>query len=106
MTASSPAIDIVNMMITQGLRDRASDIHIEPQKEYLRIRFRIGGVLQDVAHLPTATGAALSSRIKIMADMNIVERRRARHGQTSRNVDARELDIRVATLETLWREQL
>jgi len=106
ITASSPAIDIVNMMITQGLRDRASDIHIEPQKEYLRIRFRIDGVLQDVAHLPIATGAALSSRIKIMADMNIVERRRAQDGQISLNVDARELDIRVATIETIWGEKL
>src|SRR2546430_14462106 len=94
------------MRITQGLRDRASDIHIEPQKEYLRIRFRIDGVLQDVAHLPIATGAALSSRIKIMADMNIVERRRAQDGQISLNVDARELDIRVATIETIWGEKL
>ena len=106
ITASSPAIDIVNMMITQGLRDRSSDIHIEPQKDYLRIRFRIDGVLQDVAHLPSATGAALSSRIKIMADMNIVERRRAQDGQISLNVDGRELDIRVATIETIWGEKL
>ena len=106
VTASSPAIDIVNMMITQGLRDRSSDIHIEPQKDYLRIRFRIDGVLQDVAHLPTATGAALASRIKIMADMDIVERRRAQDGQISLNVDGRELDIRVATIETIWGEKL
>jgi type IV pilus assembly protein PilB len=76
ITATSPAVEIVNMLITQGLRDRASDIHVEPQKDFLRIRFRVDGVLQDVAHLPTATGAALSSRIKIMAAMNIVERRR------------------------------
>src|SRR5207245_9058249 len=62
ITATSPAVEIVNILITQGLRDRASDIHIEPQKEYLRIRFRIDGVLQDVAHLPSSTGAALSSR--------------------------------------------
>jgi type IV pilus assembly protein PilB len=106
ITATSPAIEIVNMLITQGLRDRSSDIHVEPQKEYLRIRFRIDGVLQDVAHLPTATGAALASRIKIMADMNIVERRRAQDGQISLTVDGRELDIRVATMETIWGEKL
>jgi type IV pilus assembly protein PilB len=106
ITATSPAIEIVNMLITQGLRDRSSDIHIEPQKDYLRIRFRIDGVLQDVAHLPTATGAALASRIKIMADMNIVERRRAQDGQISLTVDGRELDIRVATMETIWGEKL
>ena len=106
ITATSPAVEIVNMLITQGLRDRASDIHIEPQKDYLRIRFRIDGVLQDVAHLPSSTGAAVSSRIKIMADMNIVERRRAQDGQISLNVDGRDLDIRVATIETIWGEKL
>jgi type IV pilus assembly protein PilB len=106
ITASSPAVEIVNMLITQGLRDRASDIHVEPQKEFLRIRFRIDGVLQDVAHLPTATGAALASRIKIMAEMNIVERRRAQDGQISLNVDGRDLDVRVATIETIWGEKL
>jgi type IV pilus assembly protein PilB len=106
ITATSPAIEIVNMLITQGLRDRASDIHIEPQKDHLRIRFRIDGVLQDVAHLPNATGAALASRIKIMADMNIVERRRAQDGQISLTVDSRDLDIRVATIETIWGEKL
>ena len=106
VTSTSPAVEIVNMLITQGLRDRASDIHIEPQKEYLRIRFRIDGVLQDMAHLPTTTGAALGSRIKIMAGMNIVERRRAQDGQISVNVDSRELDVRVATIETIWGEKL
>ena len=106
ITATSPAVEIVNMLITQGLRDRASDIHVEPQKDYLRIRFRIDGVLQDVAHLPTTTGAALASRIKIMADMNIVERRRAQDGQISLTVDGRDLDVRVATIETIWGEKL
>ena len=106
ITSNSPAVEIVNLLITQGLRDRASDIHIEPQKEHLRVRFRIDGVLHDMAHLPTATGAALSSRIKIMAGMNIVERRRAQDGQISVNVDSRELDVRVATMETIWGEKL
>jgi type IV pilus assembly protein PilB len=106
VTSASPAVEIVNLLITQGLRDRASDIHIEPQKEFLRIRFRIDGVLQDMAHLPSATGAALASRIKIMAGMNIVERRRAQDGQISVSVDGRELDVRVATIETVWGEKL
>jgi type IV pilus assembly protein PilB len=106
ITATSPAIEIVNLLITQGLRDRASDIHIEPQKDFLRVRFRIDGVLQDMAHLPTSTGAALASRVKIMAGMNIVERRRAQDGQISVNVDGRELDVRVATIETIWGEKL
>jgi len=106
ITSNSPAVEIVNLLITQGLRDRASDLHIEPQKDFLRVRFRIDGVLQDMAHLPSATGAALSSRVKIMAGMNIVERRRAQDGQISVNVDGRELDVRVATMETIWGEKL
>ncbi len=106
ITASSPAVEIVNLLITQGLRDRASDIHIEPQKDFLRIRLRIDGVLQDVAHLPNSTGAALASRVKIMAGMNIVERRRAQDGQISLNIDGRQLDVRVATIETIWGEKL
>ena len=106
VTSGSPAVEIVNLLIRQGLRDRASDIHIEPQKDYLRIRFRIDGVLQDMAHLPTSTGAALASRVKIMAGMNIVERRRAQDGQISVNVDDRQLDVRVATIETIWGEKL
>ena len=106
VTASSPAVEIVNLLITQGLRDRASDIHIEPQKDFLRVRFRIDGVLQDMAHLPVTTGAALASRVKIMAGMNIVERRRAQDGQISVSVDGRELDVRVATMETVWGEKL
>ena len=106
VTSASPAVEIVNLLITQGLRDRASDIHVEPQKEFLRIRFRIDGVLQDMAHLPSATGAALASRIKIMAGMNIVERRRAQDGQISATVDGRDLDVRVATIETVWGEKL
>ena len=106
ITSGSPAVEIVNLLITQGLRDRASDIHIEPQKDFLRVRFRIDGVLQDMAHLPNATGAALASRVKIMAGMNIVERRRAQDGQISVNVDNRELDVRVATIETIWGEKI
>jgi len=106
VTSASPAVEIVNLLIRQGLRDRASDIHIEPQKDYLRIRFRIDGVLQDMAHLPSSTAAALASRVKIMASMNIVERRRAQDGQISVNVDDRELDVRVATIETIWGEKL
>ncbi|HEX2681167.1 MAG TPA: GspE/PulE family protein, partial [Candidatus Dormibacteraeota bacterium] len=106
VTASSPAVEIVNLLITRGLRDRASDIHIEPQKDFLRVRFRIDGVLHDMAHLPIATGSALSSRVKIMAGMNIVERRRAQDGQISVSVDGRDLDVRVATIETIWGEKL
>ena len=106
VTSSSPAVEIVNLLIMQGLRGRASDIHIEPQKDFLRVRFRIDGVLHDMAHLPISTGSALASRVKIMAGMNIVERRRSQDGQISVSVDGRDLDVRVATIETIWGEKL
>jgi type IV pilus assembly protein PilB len=105
ITADSPVVEVVNLLITQGLRDRSSDIHIEPQ-DYLRVRFRIDGVLQDVAHLPASIGAGLSSRIKIMADLNIVERHRSQDGQISLTVEGKELDIRVASMATIWGEKL
>jgi type IV pilus assembly protein PilB len=106
ITAESPVVEVVNLLITQGLRDRASDIHIEPQEDYLRVRFRIDGVLQDVAHLPASIGPGLSSRIKIMADLNIVERHRSQDGQISLTVEGMELDIRVASMGTIWGEKL
>ena len=86
------------MMITQGLRDRASDIHIEPHDDKVRVRFRIDGALNDVLELPGSIGPAVVSRLKIMAEMNIVERRRSQDGQIEMSVDGRPLDITV-TLE-------
>lgn len=106
VTADSPAVEIVNLLIMQGLRDRSSDIHIEPQQDHLRIRFRVDGVLQNVAHLPIGIASAMASRIKVMADMNIVERHRSQDGQISLTVEGRDLDIRVGTLETVWGEKL
>ncbi|MFN2463425.1 MAG: GspE/PulE family protein [Candidatus Dormibacteria bacterium] len=106
LTADSPVVEVVNLLITQGLRDRASDIHLEPQENLLRVRFRIDGVLQDVAHLPANIGPGLSSRIKIMSDLDIVERNRAQDGQVSLTVEGKELDVRVATMATIWGEKL
>ena len=93
------------MMVTQALRDRASDVHIEPQDEILRIRFRIDGALHDALALPADMGPALISRIKILSGMNIVERRRSQDGQFSIEVDGRSLDVRVATTATIWGEK-
>jgi type IV pilus assembly protein PilB len=100
----SPVVQVVNKVITQALRDRASDIHIEPQDASLRIRYRIDGSLHDALALPAEIGQALVSRIKILAGMNIVERRRPQDGQISMNVDGRDIDIRVATTSTIWGE--
>ena len=102
----APVVQIVNKIISQALRDRASDVHIEPQDKRLRIRFRIDGALHDVLALPESMGAALTSRLKIMAGMNIVERRRPQDGQIAVDVDGRAVDIRVATVGTIWGEKV
>ncbi len=101
----APVVRVVNMMVTQALRDRASDVHIEPQDQLMRIRFRIDGALHDALSLPADMGPALVSRIKIMAGMNIVERRRSQDGQFTTTVDGRSLDVRVATTATIWGEK-
>jgi type IV pilus assembly protein PilB len=102
----APVVQIVNKIISQALRDRASDVHIEPQDARLRIRFRIDGALHDVLALPDAMGPALTSRLKIMAGMNIVERRRPQDGQIAMDVDGRAVDIRVATTGVIWGEKV
>ncbi len=102
--ADAPVVQVVNLLITQAMRDRASDIHIEPQGQQLRVRFRIDGALHDAVELPTSMAAALVSRLKIMAEMNIVERRRPQDGQITMSVDGREIDIRVSTVATIWGE--
>ncbi|HLF70126.1 MAG TPA: ATPase, T2SS/T4P/T4SS family [Actinomycetota bacterium] len=102
---SAPIVQVVNMLIAQGLRDRASDIHIEPQEGRMRIRFRTDGKLRDVLALPPNMGPAVISRIKIMAGMNIVERRRSQDGRIEVKTEGRDLDIRVATSGTIWGEK-
>src|ERR1700688_819130 len=100
----APVVQVVNLLITQAMRDRASDIHIEPQGHQLRVRFRIDGALHDAVDLPTSMAPALVSRLKIMAEMNIVERRRPQDGQITMSGDGREIDIRVSTVATIWGE--
>jgi type IV pilus assembly protein PilB len=103
-TDDAPIIQLVNKIVTQALRDRASDIHIEPTDGEIRIRYRIDGALREVLTLPAATGPELVSRIKIMADMDIVERRRPQDGQFETKIDGAGVDVRVATGATIWGE--
>jgi type IV pilus assembly protein PilB len=102
---AAPVIQVVNLIITQGVRDRASDIHIEPQDSRVRIRYRIDGALHDVLALPANIGPAVVSRIKVLAGMDIVERRKPQDGQIAMEVDGRPLDIRVSTTTTIWGEK-
>jgi type IV pilus assembly protein PilB len=102
----APVVRIVNMIITQALRDRASDVHIEPQDGRVRVRFRIDGALHEAVTLPGEMSTAVSSRIKIMAGMNIVERRRPQDGKIAMTVDDRSVDIRVSTTGVIWGEKV
>jgi type IV pilus assembly protein PilB len=102
----APVVRVVQMVITQGLRDRASDIHVEPSGDRVRVRFRIDGALTDVLDLPGSIGPALVSRVKILAGMNIVERRRPQDGQISTDVEGSEVDIRVSTTAVVGGEKV
>ncbi len=104
-TEDAPVVQVVNMIVTQALRERASDVHLEPQDRRIRVRFRTDGALHDSLSLPASMGPALISRVKIMAGMNIVERRRPQDGQFTITIDGRALDVRVATTATIWGEK-
>ncbi|TDP96768.1 GspE/PulE family protein [Labedaea rhizosphaerae] len=112
VTASddAPVVQVVQMIITQALRDRASDVHIEPhaegERERLRVRYRIDGALHDVLDLPGSMGSAVVSRLKILGGMNIVERRRPQDGQISMDVEGHSVDIRVSTTAVIGGEKV
>ncbi|MBE9506660.1 MAG: Flp pilus assembly complex ATPase component TadA, partial [Chloroflexi bacterium] len=81
MVAQSPVARVVELLINQAIRDRASDVHISPDDGVLRVRYRIDGILHDALEAPLSVHASLISRIKVLADMNIAERRRPQDGQ-------------------------
>ena len=102
----APVIQLVNRIVSQAMRDRASDIHLEPQDEEVRVRFRIDGHLVEAFLLPMGAHAALTSRLKIMSGMNIVEKRRPQDGQFSTVIDGKEVDVRVASVATVFGEKI
>jgi type IV pilus assembly protein PilB len=101
----APIVQVVTRILTQAKRDRASDVHIEPSQDVVRVRFRIDGALKEVLMLPANMGVSLVSRIKIMAGMNIVERRRPQDGQLTTPIDGKDTDVRVSTAATIWGEK-
>jgi general secretion pathway protein E len=102
--ANTPVAQSLNLIINQAVRDRASDIHFEPQEKRLRVRYRIDGILHDMFSLPISVHAPMLSRIKILADMNIAEHRRPQDGQIKFSVGNREVDIRAASMGTVHGE--
>ncbi len=102
----APIVKFVNLLITQAIQDRASDIHIEPAEKDLRVRFRIDGVLHEVMRSPKTITSGVTSRLKIMADINIAEKRIPQDGRLSVNANGKKIDLRVATLPTVWGEKI
>ena len=103
---NAPIISIVNSLIQQAVRDRASDIHIEPQEDNLRVRFRVDGVMREIISFPKNTHAPILSRIKIMGDMDIAEKRLPQDGRINIQEKGRQIDIRVSTLPTILGEKV
>lgn len=102
----APIVRYVNLLVLQALNERASDIHVEPTAENLRIRYRIDGVLHDMSTAPRSIAAAVTTRLKVMADMNIAEHRIPQDGRISLKVGTRSVDLRVATLPTIYGEKI
>lgn len=106
MTSDAPTVKLVNFIIHKAVSDRASDIHIEPQEKDLRVRFRIDGVLHEVMRSPKNTQAAILSRFKIMAEMDIAESRKPQDGHCAISFGGHKMDFRVSTLPTVYGERV
>lgn len=102
----APIVRFVNLLVTQAIQDRASDIHIEPTETDLRVRYRIDGVLKEVRRSPKQIQAGVISRVKILSEIDIAERRRPQDGRMSVTHSGRKIDLRVATLPTVWGEKV
>ncbi len=102
----APVIRLVNTLISQALKDRASDIHIEPFEQRVKVRFRIDGVLHTIVHPPKGVQAALTSRIKVMAGLDIAEKRQPQDGRFRVKIAGRDVDVRVSVLPTAFGERV
>jgi general secretion pathway protein E len=106
MASEAPVIRLVNQVLSRAVEQRASDIHVEPFENELRIRYRVDGVLHDIDSPPRSQAAAIISRIKLMAKLNIAERRLPQDGRIKLRLVGREIDLRVSSLPTLYGESV
>ncbi len=103
----APGVRLTNMMLTQAVRQKASDVHLEPREDRLRVRFRVDGVLRDVMNIPRRLMADVTSRVKIMANLDITERRRPQDGRIQTELDGDiDVDMRISTLPTVYGEKI
>jgi len=106
LSAATPIAESLDLLIEQAIRDRASDIHLEPQEGRWRIRYRIDGVLHDIHSLPLSAHVELVSRIKVLAKLDIAQQRIPQDGQFTFRNGGRDIDIRVATNDTIYGERV
>ena len=106
VSEESPIVRLVNLLISQAIADRASDIHVEPGERDVRVRYRIDGVLHEVMRPPKNIQSGIVSRLKVMADINIAERRVPQDGRINTVIGGRDVDLRVATLPTVHGEKV
>ncbi len=102
----APVVRLVNLVLTQALKDRASDVHIEPTEDGVRVRYRVDGVLLTVMTVPRAVQAGVATRIKVLARLNIAERRLPQDGAFEMALDGRRIDFRVSTVPTIFGERI
>jgi general secretion pathway protein E len=105
-TSNAPIIKLVNLLLSGAIKDRASDIHIEPYQNALKIRYRIDGILYDILSLPRRIQSPLISRVKIMAKLNIAEKRLPQDGRIDIKIADRSVDIRVSVIPTAFGERV
>ena len=106
MAEEAPVIKLVNLILSQAIKDRASDIHIEPYEDVLRVRYRIDGVLHEMAPPPKRLHPALISRIKILSELDIAERRLPQDGRFKVRIEDRAIDLRVSVIPTIFGEKI
>jgi type IV pilus assembly protein PilB len=102
----APIVRYVNSLIEQAISSRASDLHLEPSEHDMRVRFRIDGVLHEIDKVPQGVQSALISRLKIMSNVDITERRLPQNGRITVRLNGRNVDLRTATLPTVWGEKV
>jgi type IV pilus assembly protein PilB len=106
MAKSGPVVKLLNLVLVQAIRDRASDIHFEPFEEEYKVRYRVDGALYEMVPPPKKLSLAISSRIKVMAGLNIAERRLPQDGRILIHLDGRDIELRVSTLPTSFGESV
>lgn len=106
LSEDAPVVRLANLIITKAIQDKASDIHIEPSKEFVKVRYRIDGIMQDAMVLPKRVQPSLISRFKIMADMDIAEKRVPQDNRISAVIEGKTYDFRVSTLPSVHGEKV